>query len=97
MKKNITLILNFLLAFAWIPETHGARILVATWCLISLIFVSSYGGILTALLTLPKVEIAIDNLRDLVYKDVIPFNLETDSFSYDYFKVSSLFCFLIVS
>ena len=84
------------LALAWVPKSNGARILVATWCFVCLVFVSSYGGILTALLTAPKIKITVDSLHDLVYKDEVPFFFEQGTAPYDYFRVSSCIIFIFL-
>ncbi|XP_069995852.1 probable glutamate receptor [Penaeus vannamei] len=63
----------------WLPEEDGGRIVVITWLLASLVFMSSYSGILTAMLTLPRVTIPIDSLSDLVAQVKLPWRLEAGS------------------
>ncbi|XP_069995753.1 glutamate receptor ionotropic, delta-2-like [Penaeus vannamei] len=70
----------------WMPMGDGGRLLVTTWLLASLVFMSSYSGILTAMLTVPRVTIPIDSLADLVAQDDLPWRLETGSMMFQYFK-----------
>ncbi|ROT65058.1 putative glutamate receptor ionotropic, delta-2 [Penaeus vannamei] len=70
----------------WLPRTDGARVVVATWLLASLVFMSSYSGILTAMLTVPRVDIPIDSMRDLVTQTDIPWRLESGSWMLQYFQ-----------
>ena len=70
-----------------LPATDGARVVVATWLLASLVFMSSYSGILTAMLTVPRVDIPIDSMRDLVTQTDIPWRLESGSWMLQYFQV----------
>ncbi|XP_063593029.1 glutamate receptor ionotropic, delta-1-like [Penaeus indicus] len=70
----------------WLPKTDGARVVVATWLLASLVFMSSYSGILTAMLTVPRVDIPIDSMRDLVTQTDIPWRLESGSWMLQYFQ-----------
>ncbi|XP_068216604.1 glutamate receptor 2-like [Palaemon carinicauda] len=63
----------------WLPRRDGGRLLVSTWLLATLVFMSSYSGILTAMLTVPRVTIPIDSLRDLVSQSKLPWRLESGS------------------
>ncbi|XP_042204210.1 uncharacterized protein LOC121853894 [Homarus americanus] len=63
----------------WLPKKDGGRLIVTTWLLASLVFMSSYSGILTAMLTLPRVTIPIDSLADLVAQSDLPWRLEQGS------------------
>ncbi|MPD04166.1 hypothetical protein E2C01_099839 [Portunus trituberculatus] len=47
---------------------------------------SSYSGILTAMLTVPRVTIPIDSLRDLVSQSWMPWRLESGSWMLQYFR-----------
>lgn len=58
-----------------------------TWLLASLVFMSSYSGILTAMLTLPRVTIPIDSLEDLVAQDDLPWRLEAGSMATKFLEV----------
>ncbi|XP_045134684.1 uncharacterized protein LOC123518120 [Portunus trituberculatus] len=49
---------------------------------------SSYSGILTAMLTVPRVTIPIDSLRDLVSQSWMPWRLESGSWMLQYFRES---------
>ncbi|KAG7172269.1 Glutamate receptor 2-like 9 [Homarus americanus] len=69
----------------WLPRKHGGRLLVSTWLMASLVFMSSYSGILTAMLTVPRVNIPIDSLKDLVAQSDLPWRIEADSFMYNFF------------
>ncbi|XP_050692919.1 glutamate receptor ionotropic, delta-2-like [Eriocheir sinensis] len=71
----------------WLPRHNASRVLAATWLLASLVFMSSYGGILTAMLTVPRVTIPIDSLEDLVAQDDLPWRLEAGSMATQYLKV----------
>ncbi|XP_068216707.1 probable glutamate receptor [Palaemon carinicauda] len=70
----------------WLPTTDGSRVVIVTWLLASLVFMSCYSGILTAKLTVPKVDIPIDSMLDLVTKNRIPWRLEVGSFQLQYFR-----------
>ncbi|XP_042856725.1 glutamate receptor ionotropic, delta-1-like [Penaeus japonicus] len=72
----------------WLPVKDGGRLLVTTWLLASLVFMSSYSGILTAMLTVPRVTIPIDSLADLVTQDELPWRLEAGSMMYSFFEES---------
>ena len=72
----------------WLPPHDAGRVLVTTWLLASLVFMSSYSGILTAMLTLPRVTIPIDSLADLVAQDDLPWKLEGGTSLHQYFKVT---------
>lgn len=77
-------------ATEWLPRTDGSRMLVVTWLLASLVFMSSYSGILTAMLTVPRVTIPIDSLQDLVTQTKMPWRLESGSWMLQYFRVREL-------
>ncbi|XP_071530509.1 glutamate receptor ionotropic, delta-2-like [Panulirus ornatus] len=64
----------------WLPRKDGGRVLVVTWLLASLVFMSSYSGILTAKLTLPRITIPIDSLDDLVAQSDLPWRLAPGSY-----------------
>ncbi|MPC24171.1 glutamate receptor ionotropic, kainate 1-like [Portunus trituberculatus] len=70
----------------WLPPHDAGRMLVTTWLLASLVFMSSYSGILTAMLTVPRVTIPIDSLADLVAQDDLPWRLEAGSMMFQYFQ-----------
>ncbi|XP_069995849.1 glutamate receptor 4-like [Penaeus vannamei] len=72
----------------WLPVNDGGRIVVATWLLASLVFMSSYSGILTAMLTVPRVTIPIDSLADLVAQDDLPWRLESGAMMLTYLEES---------
>ncbi|XP_071548114.1 glutamate receptor-like [Panulirus ornatus] len=68
----------------WLPQKDGGCIIVITWLLASLVFMSSYSGILTAMLTLPRVIIPIDSLADLVEQTKLPWRLEAGTMTLKY-------------
>ncbi|XP_042204243.1 glutamate receptor-like [Homarus americanus] len=72
----------------WLPKNDGGRLIVTTWLLASLVFMTSYGGILTAMLTVPRVTIPINSLADLVSQTDLPWRLEAGSMMFQYFKES---------
>ncbi|KAG7156398.1 Glutamate receptor-like 19 [Homarus americanus] len=72
----------------WLPKKDGGRLIVTTWLLASLVFMSSYSGILTAMLTVPRVTIPIDSLEDLVSQTDLPWRLEAASMMYSFFEES---------
>ncbi|XP_071530463.1 glutamate receptor ionotropic, kainate glr-3-like [Panulirus ornatus] len=72
----------------WLPRKDGGRLLVVTWLLASLVFMSSYSGVLTAMLTLPRVTISIDSLADLVSQSSLPWRLEVGVAMLTYLKES---------
>lgn len=59
-----------------------------TWLLASLVFMTCYSGILTAMLTIPRVTINIDSLADLVAQSDLPWRLEGGAMMFNYFNVS---------
>lgn len=65
-----------------------------TWLLASLVFMSSYSGILTAMLTLPRVTIPIDSLEDLVAQDDLPWRLEAGSMATKFLEVKNIIKFV---
>ncbi|XP_068216600.1 glutamate receptor ionotropic, delta-2-like [Palaemon carinicauda] len=69
----------------WLPEKDIGRLLVAIWLLASLVFMSSYSGILTALLTVPIVTVPIDSLSELVSQTDLPWRLQSGSVMYQVF------------
>ncbi|XP_042204171.1 glutamate receptor-like [Homarus americanus] len=68
----------------WLPKKDGGRLIVTTWLLASLVFMTSYAGILTAMLTVPRVTIPIDSLNDLVSQTDLPWRLESGSMMLPY-------------
>ena len=73
----------------WLPYSHGGRILVSTWLLATLVFMSSYSGILTAMLTIPRVTIPIDSQEDMVAQDEIKWRIEEGSMMLQYYQVKN--------
>lgn len=73
----------------WLPLYSGGRLLFTTWLLASMVFMSCYGGILTAMLTFPRVTIPIDSIYDLVAQTKMPWKIEGGSMLYQYFEVTS--------
>ncbi|XP_042204114.1 glutamate receptor ionotropic, delta-1-like [Homarus americanus] len=70
----------------WLPKTDGSRLVVTTWLLASLVFMSSYSGILTAMLTVPRVTIPIDSVEDLVTQKDLQWRLEAGSMMFQYYQ-----------
>ncbi|XP_071549680.1 uncharacterized protein [Panulirus ornatus] len=56
----------------WLPQRDGGRLIVTTWLLASLVFMTSYSGILTAMLTLPRVTTSIDSLANQASQSDLP-------------------------
>ncbi|XP_066960393.1 probable glutamate receptor isoform X1 [Macrobrachium rosenbergii] len=54
------------------PMVLTGKIFLGTWMLVAVILSSAYQGILTSLLAVPKVEIPVDSLQDLVDYGKIP-------------------------
>ncbi|XP_042204216.1 uncharacterized protein LOC121853897 isoform X2 [Homarus americanus] len=73
----------------WLPKKDGGRLIVTTWLLASLVFMTSYGGILTAMLTVPRVTIPIDSLADLVTQTDLTWHNEAGSSLLTYFRESA--------
>ena len=71
----------------WLPKLMGPQVLIISWVLCTIVFTTSYSGILTAMLTIPKITIPVDSLEDLVNQDKIPWKLEVGSSMYQYFQV----------
>ncbi|KAK4317461.1 hypothetical protein Pmani_011463 [Petrolisthes manimaculis] len=67
----------------WLPRMDSARLLVLTWLLASLVIMTSYSGILTSMLTVPRVTIPIDSLADLVAQSDLPWKLETGAMMFN--------------
>ncbi|XP_069943792.1 glutamate receptor-like [Cherax quadricarinatus] len=72
----------------WLPKWDGSRLIVITWLLASFVFTSSYSGILTAMLTVPRVTIPIDSLADLVAQSHLPWRLESGAMMLTYLQES---------
>ncbi|XP_071549682.1 glutamate receptor ionotropic, kainate glr-3-like [Panulirus ornatus] len=72
----------------WLPQRDGGRLIVTTWLLASLVFMTSYSGILTAMLTVPRVTIKIDSLADLVTQSALPWRIEAGVVMLTYLKES---------
>ncbi|XP_076068146.1 putative glutamate receptor isoform X1 [Oratosquilla oratoria] len=73
-------------ASTWLPSTNASRLVVVTWLLSSMVFMSVYSGILTAMLTVPRVTIPIDSQEDLVAQSQLPWRLETGSMMFQYYQ-----------
>ena len=72
---------------ALLPKWNFIRFYVGIVVLGSFVLLKSYGGNLTASLTVPKVTIPIDSLEDLVSQNAIPWKMAKDSFIHGVFKV----------
>lgn len=70
------------------PPFGGSRTVAAVWLLASMVFMSSYSGILTAMLTVPRVTIPIDSVEDLVAQDDLPWTVENSSIMHQYYQVT---------
>ncbi|XP_064117692.1 glutamate receptor ionotropic, kainate glr-3-like [Macrobrachium nipponense] len=73
----------------WLPKGNAGRVLATTWLFATLIITSCYSGILTAMLTAPKVTIPIDSLEDLVTQTEVPWKLLSGSFLLSFLKEST--------
>ncbi|XP_066976896.1 probable glutamate receptor [Macrobrachium rosenbergii] len=73
----------------WLPTKDAGRFLVFIWLMASFVFMSCYSGILTALLTVPKVDIPINSLSDLARQTKLPWRLEAGSMMYSFFEEST--------
>ncbi|KAK3872020.1 hypothetical protein Pcinc_022885, partial [Petrolisthes cinctipes] len=72
-----------------LPKTNGGRVVVSTWLLASLVFMSSYSGILTAMITVPRVHVPIDSVEDLVNQRDMPWRIEAGSMMFQYFQAAT--------
>ena len=63
-------------ASSWLPVNTSSRVLVVMWLLSALVIASIYKGNITAMLTLPKINIPIDSIADLAAQDDLPWKLE---------------------
>ncbi|XP_045589658.2 glutamate receptor-like [Procambarus clarkii] len=72
----------------WTPKQDGARLIVTTWVLASIVFISCYSAILTAMLTVPRVTIPVDSLEDLVTQTHLPWRLESGAMMLTYLQES---------
>ncbi|XP_053634332.1 probable glutamate receptor [Cherax quadricarinatus] len=70
----------------WLPKNDAGRLVVTTWLLAAFVFMTSYSGILTAMLTVPRVTIPIDSLPELVAQTKLPWRLEAGSMMYAFFE-----------
>ncbi|XP_027228211.1 glutamate receptor ionotropic, kainate 1 [Penaeus vannamei] len=59
-----------------LPTSLTGRVLLGTWMVVSLILSSAYQSILTSLLAVPKVEVPVDSLQDLLDYGKIPWSVE---------------------
>ena len=78
---------------ALLPKWNFIRIYVGVVIMGSFVLLKSYGGNLTASLTVPKVTIPIDSMEDLVSQNAIPWKISKDSFMHKKFKVLKC-CFI---
>ncbi|XP_066982154.1 probable glutamate receptor [Macrobrachium rosenbergii] len=69
-----------------LPKGDACRIIIVTWLMASFVFMSSYSGILTAMLTVPRVNIPIDSVEDLVAQKDLPWRLEAGSMMFQYYQ-----------
>ncbi|XP_069172329.1 glutamate receptor ionotropic, kainate glr-3-like [Procambarus clarkii] len=72
----------------WLPRKDAGRLIATTWLLASFVFMSCYSGILTAMLTVPRVYIPIDTLADLLAQSALPWKIETGTLLQNYLKES---------
>ncbi|KAK3873845.1 hypothetical protein Pcinc_021176 [Petrolisthes cinctipes] len=72
----------------WLPRMDSGRLLVLTWLLASLVFMTSYSGILTSMLTVPRVTIPIDSISDLVAQSDLSWRLEAGTMMFNILGVS---------
>nr|XP_027228059.1 probable glutamate receptor [Penaeus vannamei] len=59
-----------------LPTSLTGRVFMGTWMVVSLILSSAYQGILTSLLAVPKVEVPVDSLQDLLDYGKMPWSVE---------------------
>ncbi|XP_047488149.1 probable glutamate receptor [Penaeus chinensis] len=59
-----------------LPTSLTGRVFMGTWMVVSLILSSAYQGILTSLLAVPKVEVPVDSLQDLLDYGRMPWSVE---------------------
>ncbi|XP_042871397.1 uncharacterized protein LOC122252797 [Penaeus japonicus] len=71
-----------------LPESLPGRTFVGTWLLAMCVFTSAYSGVLTSLLTVPKITIPVDSLEELVSYGKIPWNLERGTYMHARFARS---------
>ena len=51
------------------------KLLIGVWLLSTFVIMKSYEGNFTALITIPKVEIPIDSVSDLISQDTMPWKI----------------------
>ncbi|XP_063840060.1 glutamate receptor-like [Scylla paramamosain] len=61
---------------SWLPGNASGRLMVTVWVLSALVIASVYRGNITAMLTLPKIEVPIDSINDLTNQNRLPWKLE---------------------
>ncbi|XP_066949352.1 probable glutamate receptor [Macrobrachium rosenbergii] len=67
------------------PMMLTGQLFMGTWMLATLILSSAYQGVLTSLLAIPKVEIPVDSLQDLVNYGKIPWANERGTSLHQFF------------
>ncbi|XP_068212546.1 probable glutamate receptor [Palaemon carinicauda] len=67
------------------PMIVTGRLFLGTWMLVALILSSAYQGVLTSLLAVPKVEIPVDSIQDLVDYGKIPWANEYGTSLHQFF------------
>ncbi|XP_042856454.1 glutamate receptor-like [Penaeus japonicus] len=72
-----------------LPSSLTGRVLLGTWMAVSLILSSAYQSILTSLLAVPKVEVPVDSLQDLLDYGKIPWSVEHGAAIHQVLDVSS--------
>ncbi|XP_066984755.1 probable glutamate receptor [Macrobrachium rosenbergii] len=72
----------------WLPKFDGGKVIVITWLLASFVFMSCYSGILTAMLSVPKVVIPINSLADLLKQSALPWKIEAGTMMHQYLQES---------
>nr|XP_053642978.1 glutamate receptor 4-like [Cherax quadricarinatus] len=64
---------------AWMPVSASRRVMTAVWLFFCFIFISVFSSTLTAMLSMPKVVVPIDSMKDLVSQRRVPWTIESGS------------------
>jgi len=73
----------------YLPKADSGRLIVGTWWLVVLIFVTTYCGNLVAFLTFPKIDIPITTVNQLINnKHGISWGIKSGTFLEEYLKVN---------
>lgn len=75
----------------YLPQADSGRLLIGTWWIVVLIFVTTYCGNLVAYLTFPKNEAPITNVNQVLRRDgTISWSIKSGSYLEEYLKETDI-------